>query len=111
MTGPACIVCGRAIKKRIVTTWLRSEEQAARHVGGTSYRTVPELPTSAEQVRRLTNAPHITKLYRYSSGEIHGFNTWDGESYQDDFFCTDRCAQRQGYAAAQHGHRYNWRLT
>lgn len=107
MDRPLCIVCGRPIAKRIVYNSLRSQEQADRNIGGSNWRTVDTLPRTEEELARLTNAPQITKIYRHGrDGEITAFNTWDGESYKDKYFCSGTCATKQGYASARHGERF-----
>jgi hypothetical protein len=117
MTGPRCIVCGRRIAKN--TRSLRFERPWGTHVEGeravlhggymvTVY--LAERPRTRAEAQRYTNEPIISSK-RGVDGTLSEVRTWDGESYRDPYFCTNRCAQQQGYAAAQHGHRFTWKAS
>lgn len=70
--------------------------------------TVPtaDHPRTVEDCQRLTNMPVYSVLgYGSNSPEewwpiISSFTTWDGESYVDIDFCSDRCAAVYGRRAA-----------
>lgn len=63
-------------------------------------------PTSIDELQRLTNYP-IVRMRGFPSNSpeewwpyIEYFDTWDGESYLDDTFCSDQCAAIYGRRAA-----------
>jgi hypothetical protein len=63
-------------------------------------------PTTLAELQRLTNYP-IVGVHGFDSNKprewwpyIDWFETWDGESYLDDTFCSDRCAAIYGRRAA-----------
>jgi len=100
-----CIVCGRPIARRSETVHLAPSEgwTPGMHQG------IPADIKTREECRRFTNAPYIVSLKKNDEGWIYEFQKWDGESFMSSYFCTNRCAMDQGYAAAKHGHRYVWR--
>jgi hypothetical protein len=64
-------------------------------------------PRTLEEVQRLSNYP-VMGLRGYASNHsrewwpiIQSFTTWDGESYEQDTFCSDSCAATYGRRAAQ----------
>lgn len=60
-------------------------------------------PRSLEDCQRLTNQMVISVHgYRDHKREeyVERFQTWDGESYQDNLFCSDGCATKYGRRAA-----------
>lgn len=66
----------------------------------------PHHPRTVEDCQKLTNHP-IFAVYDYGRnapkewrGFIEYFTTWDGESYVDEHFCSDRCALQYGRRAA-----------
>lgn len=101
-----CIVCGRAIAKR--TQEVRVQPTSFNHTANFMTAQVQADLHSIEDCRRYTNAPYIISTRR-RQGLITAFSTWDGESYRDKFFCTNRCAMDQGYASAHHGARFVWK--
>lgn len=60
------------------------------------------------QLAPLTNCEITSVDYsgqpRAKNREVVGFREWDGESYVDEFFCTNRCAAAFGRMAAKSGH-------
>lgn len=117
MTGPSCIVCGRKIRK--LTRSVRFErpwgthaegERAVLHGGYMVTLYMAERPRSRAEAQRYSNEAIISSK-RGTDGTLSEVGTWDGESYQDRYFCTNNCAQKQGYAAAQHGHRFTWKAA
>lgn len=108
---PFCVCCTKPIRKHTVTHWLRTDPA---HVGHSSdfikHVYVPELPRSKEEAQRLTNGKIVAVRRGRDAGTISQFNTWDGESYVDQFFCTGTCARDFGYICARGGKvtkRYN----
>lgn len=63
-------------------------------------------PRSKEEAQLLTNQPVIRAPVK--NGVVTQITTWDGESYQDKYFCSDKCCRMQGYASAHHGARFTW---
>jgi hypothetical protein len=134
---PKCIVCNKPIRKKTTTWYVRAPVEArevtykeicghrmvdlealeAKPAGtvestvGGSIKTVfvDEFPTTKDECSRLTNETVVSVSKHHSGQHIEKFSTWDGESYEDEFFDNGRCAQKQGYAAARHGHRFEWR--
>ncbi len=101
-----CIVCGRAIRKRVVDIMVLPVTGTTGH----SIRVDVEadLRTKADCARH-TNAPFIVAIRRNREGFVTRFGTWDGESFVDRYFCTNSCAQSQGYASADSGQRFTWK--
>ncbi|GGB09131.1 hypothetical protein GCM10011491_41360 [Brucella endophytica] len=110
MSQPLCRYCGKKIAKKTETIYFGPE--AAAHV--TDFASSrPEYPTSKEEVQRLVNGQVVG--VSWSRGEdyyakkagcdfIFKASTWDGESYQDPFFCNGEHAKRFAYALARAGH-------
>jgi hypothetical protein len=114
MSGPRCIVCGRPIAKLTKTIWFKApwgdHPEGSRDDRNSFLVTIymTNRPRDRNEAKRFTNHAIISSK-RDRDGSIAQIGTWDGESYRDPHFCTLYCAQRQGYAAAQHGHRYTWK--
>lgn len=64
-------------------------------------------PRSKADCQRYANQP-VARIKYDANGSVDNFSTWDGESYLDRHFCTDRCAAAQGRASADHGARFTW---
>ena len=66
----------------------------------------PDHPRSLEDCQRLTNR-RVVAIHDYGDvdrrrvGLVSWFETWDGESYLDVDFCSDRCAATYGRRAAR----------
>ena len=119
-TQPLCRGCGRPIAK-----WTDSYSvvehrhyrpdgpaEGRAHVErfGSGQRVIDcPIPRSKGDCQRLVNETVVN--VQYSKGEndrfVVRFSTWDGQSYQDEFFCTNNCAIALGYAMARKG----WRLV
>jgi hypothetical protein len=101
-----CIVCGRPIPRDM--TW--NEVRPVYDTGGSNpnAKIVGDLYDRADCLRR-TNHPYVTRLHRNPRGLVIRFDSWDGESFMSPYFCTNRCAERQGYQSARDGHRWNFR--
>lgn len=122
---PKCIVCGRALPKRTDTLYFREPQPyrpAERRQWGGDFPAQEEKPDGFREGNSLylEHRPRTrTDAQRYVNGQIvsskrhadflHSVNYWDGESYADEFFCTNNCAQKQGYASAHHGARFTWK--
>ncbi|TCM37759.1 hypothetical protein EDF59_110155 [Novosphingobium sp. ST904] len=103
----ACIVCGRPVPRRSTDVPVIAPSSDFNHHYGS--RVHADLKTLAD-CRRHTNMPYVISALKSPDGFIIRFTEWDGESYHNGgWFCTNRCAMAQGFAAAQHGQRYVWK--
>ncbi|WP_066725267.1 hypothetical protein [Sphingomonas pituitosa] len=120
-----CIVCGRPIAKRTSDFFFREPvayQPPKPHSWGGDHNAIEakpdgwregnsiylhQRPRSREEAQRYVNGEIIS--VRRDGEVLSRVSYWDGESWQDRFFCTNRCAMDQGYASAQHGHRYLWK--
>lgn len=117
MGNPKCIVCGKTIPKKTNTVYLypASEKQAhgsysQQSISCSTLHVAKEFwPRSIEQCKPFTNGRIVSVQY-HNDGTVSSFGVWDGESYQDKFFHSQRCAMMQGYAAAEDGHRWRWKI-
>lgn len=96
-TQPHCRSCGRPIRKLTTTVWFGAQ---APHADAFSISRT-EKPATLDEARRLVNQQVVSHQWRGDREWIHRMGLWDGESYQDEFFCTGECAKRLGYAAAR----------
>lgn len=105
-----CIVCGRNVPKSgAVDYHVNSPSTGTANHWGAQVQSEVDLK-SIDDCRRHTNMPYIISAARNKDGFIRRFTAWDGERYQNGgWFCTNRCAIKQGMAAAQLGHRFTWR--
>jgi hypothetical protein len=99
-TPPHCCNCGTPIAK--VTRMIM--------FGGSNYRDerFDGKPKTRAEAQKYTNG--VITSHRRSTGEAGGYissiNVWDGESYADEFFCTNRCAiDFARHFARTHGRR------
>lgn len=99
-----CIVCTRPVRKRTVSCWVKTNPGYAGH-SSDHIKTiiVDKLPTSKAECQRMVNSGEVVSVRRDVEGGIDHFTTWDGESYEDQFFCTGSCAKRFGYICAEAG--------
>lgn len=100
-----CIVCGRNIPKRTVTTFVKPS--TARFSGGPWATIEADLRTRAE-CQAYTNM-QIISHQKNLDGLIVSFSAWDGQTFVNEYFCRDKCAMAQGQASARHGERYIWK--
>lgn len=129
VAAPPCIVCGRKLAKRTETIRFsppiapqpayraggqfgyeveaRPGKPAGTREGNVFY--LERLPRTKEEARRFVNGTIVSVRRDSRHDGICEIGVWDGETYRDKFFCTKECAIRQGYAAAQHGHRFIWK--
>lgn len=107
---PLCRSCGTAIKKWTVTVYVKPEPTKFDHPHALSrYAYTPQRPVSVDDCRKLTNQQIVSvkRSHETLDGErtgkswIDSFNEWDGETYDDEFFCTGRCARTFAYAMAR----------
>lgn len=124
-TRPKCIVCGRALAKRADTLYFREPQPyrpAVPYAWGGDFPAQEAKPDGFREGNALylDDRPRTrTEAQRHVNGQIissrrqgdflYSVNYWDGESYTDKFFCTNHCAERQGYASAHHGDRFTWK--
>lgn len=91
---PRCHYCGKPLQRA-------TESHYKQHINGFKgeYRSKREV-----EAARLTNEK-ITSVRKGNDGIVWMYNTWDGESYYDDMFCTQTCGYLMGRAAVRHGLR------
>jgi hypothetical protein len=100
---PLCRYCGKAIAK-----WTDQHR-----VGGVLVpKAAFDNPTTIEDCRKMTNETVVSVKYHYETDinyektgrrTVYTYNTWDGESYVDEYFCNGDHAKSMGYAAARKG--------
>lgn len=124
-TQPLCRYCGRGIAKhtdswRIEHTSFDTSRRDSRLRKGAVFCDKP--PLTQAQAQRLVNAQIVS--VRYSDlwdklgddGMVHSsdtetirhighLTTWDGESYEDPYFCNGTCRTRFAYVMAEGGAR------
>jgi len=101
-TQPICRWCKRKIKKRTTRIYL-VPEGGTDFNGGEFWRTIflrpdQKWPVTKEEAQTLVNEKIIS--HSYHNGRIHSVGVWDGESYDDPYFCTGNCARQFAYAVA-----------
>jgi hypothetical protein len=105
---PYCINCGDRIRKyttahHFSTLGMKDTEFSKTHP-------LPNPKTKAE-CQRLTNQQVVSLRYsqNYDDGKpvgkrwVYSFTSWDGETYEDAFFCSGTCATDFAYACARAG--------
>lgn len=93
INGKTCLQCGNSLKPHTVTHHLHDKLDK-------------NSPKTLEDCQKFSNQPviavhgfGINKSREYWS-YISWFETWDGESYVKEPFCSDRCAMTYGLRAA-----------
>jgi hypothetical protein len=94
LTGaiPACRQCGANLQPRT----------KLHHMGDVIQ---PDHPRTIEDCQRLCNH-RVVVIHDYDLnlphkwGYVRWFETWDGETVRDPYFCDDKCAARYGRRAA-----------
>lgn len=98
---PLCRWCAKLIKKHTMTVHIAKEP--ASHHGQSSFSryVYPDVwPMTKADCQKLTNQNVVSvKRHHSDDGRISSFGEWDGESYDDQFFCSGPCARSMGYAA------------
>lgn len=81
---PCCCNCGHAIPKRTRMIMFGQQNYRDERFEGR--------PKTREEAQKYTNGI-VTSSRRSADGSyLLSVNVWDGESYVDEFFCTNRCA-------------------
>lgn len=107
---PYCRWCGKPIAKRTTNHCLW------KFGTGVDYNN----PVTLDDCRKKTNEQVVSVKYSYYTDEegntsktmrsVYSYNTWDGESYVDEYFCNGQHARNLGYAAAAKGwNTHNYR--
>lgn len=100
-TQPHCRYCGKPIAKKTNGAWFGSK--AANGPGN-----YVEKPKSVEEVRQLTGLQVASVRWDHQhpgpDNFIFSVTLWDGESYQDEYFCGPGHAARLGQLLAAAGH-------
>ena len=112
---PRCRYCAKPIRKKTTTHWFGRPSTNLKSF----IKTHIEKPKTREEAQRLINEKIVSVGYwtdavhpeigRY----IDKVSTWDGESYVDQFFCSNLCAQKLGYLMAKKGNatKLYWEST
>lgn len=88
---PLCRLDGRPIRKKTESVFFAGSQMRDRR---------PENPQTKAEAQRYVNQ-QIVSIRKGYKGISH-VTTWDGESYEDAYFCTGDCARRFGYFAMEH---------
>lgn len=109
MAQPLCRFCGCKIRKLTATAYFGKRDSNLSQL----WREYSNRPRSKEEIAKLTNlrVMHVrwTKEGQFATERaghlfIERATLWDGESYIDDFFCSDKHAKAFGYLLAEKGH-------
>lgn len=107
MTAPRCLVCDKEIAKdiRMISFYpaTANGRQNGEREHNSFYLDEDQRPTTREELTKYTNG-EIRKVYDHGRS-ISAFNVWDGETYVDLYFHSERCAAIFGRRMAQRGHR------
>jgi hypothetical protein len=107
-----CRTCGKPIRKWTVTVYVRKEPSKYDHEAAWIRHAYvgDNWPKSKADCQKLTNQQILSVSYTpiTKDGDVIGqrlshFGEWDGESYIDQYFCSNTCAQNMGRAAAIKG--------
>lgn len=103
---PLCRYCGKPIAKRVDTIYFGRKTHGR-----------PEFPATLDEARRLVNGKVVSCRwmrmkdrfgYKAQGEPDHDYvawvGVWDGESYEDEYFCTQVDARRLAYLYARGGH-------
>lgn len=106
-TQPLCRYCGGKIRKWTKAVFLHIPDEHTVHKG---YIDVEKLPQTKAECQQYTNA-QITSVKRFKKYDavtdtttdrgIDQFSTWDGETYEDEFFCNGTHARDFAYMIAR----------
>lgn len=104
-TQPLCRWCAKPISKTLRRVWLRksTDIQFSQSTFSRCVAIDGEWPKNKNECARLTNQT-ITSVSKSHDGEVQSFNEWDGETYENEFFCTNTCAINMGFAAVGEKH-------
>jgi hypothetical protein len=120
--GPLCRYCGKPIAKRTRLVNVDHAETDQRQYHDHTefwthvYVTDETWPKNKADCQKLTNRQVVAVKYGahvrgdYYEHRVRAFSDWDGESYDDPFFCNGDHAKRLGYLMADGGHctkKYN----
>lgn len=94
-----CRYCGRPVQKATTTHYF-GQNSGMRLDWVKDH---PERPTSRDEVQRLVNEQVVQIRWHgeHPNRHIYKAQTWDGESYMDQFFCKNACAEAMGRSAAK----------
>lgn len=96
---PLCRACGKGIKKYTQHFWVRPQKPLAM-----DRWIVVGVFTSKSEVEAIVKEQVVSvKYHTPPDGErcVWSFTTWDGDSYEDQWFCTDSCAAAFGRLAVK----------
>jgi len=95
---PLCRYCGKPIAKETRGAWFG--RLTANHSSG-DYR---QKPRSMEEAAKLVGKQVVSVRWD-DDGTLFSATTWDGETYVDEFFCSNQHARYMGAKAAKMGYR------
>jgi len=95
---PFCRWCGIAIRKRTETTYF-----GRRSTEITRYSTTRiEKPASLADAQCLVNRKIVSNTRSMDRTYVDKVTTWDGETYEDELFCSLKCEAALGRFVAKH---------
>jgi ribosomal protein L24E len=103
-----CRYCGKMLRKWTVTVYVRDEPTKYDHAHGyCRYVYPPQKLKNKADCQKFTNQQVVSVSYSYPTQDgdripgaayVQSFNEWDGESWDDPYFCGAKCAQGLAYA-------------
>jgi hypothetical protein len=114
-THPLCRYCGEPVKKRTKSIWFRERRPNTTYgLFETEFshtEVVDERPLNRAEAQRYSNFPIVSVSYErpLSSApddkprRVASVTVWDGESYDDAYFCKGACATAFAYLFAKLG--------
>jgi hypothetical protein len=99
---PLCRFCGNPIAKTTVTVQFVENGSNTNSPSG-NWRQRVGAPRTREEAQRFVNEPIQTVKFLGDGDDkrIVKLTAWDGESYLDEHFCKDSCAQFFGRMIAK----------
>lgn len=110
---PYCRCCGKPVAKTTEKVYFGPTNKMLN--GAYFAVRSDDMPLTKEDAQRLLNEKVVSVKYydpekgTLTSGvgspkHVESVTTWDGESYKDEFFCSDPCAVQMAYAFAAAGY-------
>jgi hypothetical protein len=116
-TQPLCHYCGKAIRKYTTLHFIKVQGDGTNISESEHWRYIvvadkASRPRTKAECQMLTNLPVVSVSYNHRMDEYDGerkreavstFTSWDGESYEDEFFCKGDHAKAFGRLMAKAG--------
>jgi hypothetical protein len=97
---PLCRCCGKGIRKATSHVWFGHDAGGLQNSREpTVYRT--ERPRTVEEAARLVNERIVHNSRSRDKSYINKVSIWDGETWEDEFFCGAVCAAGYGWFAVK----------